>query len=266
MATKLLEVRPIESKKWHGKIGKESFARPKKIQALADAKTMQYAVSFTEEDLKFLEEKKVSYDLSLNFDSEKPHPFWDSGMAAIKLENHTMFFDKNVPLERIKIAILRGSRFVANSMAEYEEGLYPDATHVIHDEVEQAEIKASKVEQKNRAVIIASKLPRERKIQIILAMGGRNMKNQSDDFIIVELDELISKDPEKFIRVAERDKKSLADFALVIEALQKNVLRKEGHKILYMDSVLGSDEDAVAEYLGKDENQDLKMIIIQKVS
>ena len=48
---KLVEVRPIEVKKWHGKKGQESFTRPKKIQALIDPVTMQYATGLTEEDI-----------------------------------------------------------------------------------------------------------------------------------------------------------------------------------------------------------------------
>ena len=63
----------------------------------------------------------------------------------------------------------------------------------------------------------------------------------------------------------KKDKKEVANLALATEALQKHILRKEGHKILYMDSVLGDDLETVANYLGSDENQDLKMNIMQKL-
>jgi len=261
-----VEVRPIEVQKWHGKKGAESFTRPKKVQALVDPVTMKYATGLTAEDLKFLKEKKVAYDLSDNYDQDTPHPFWDSPMTAIKLENNTMFFNLENPIDYIKVRIMKASKYVANSMTEYEEGLYPEATHVIHDEAEQIEILATKVEMRNTAVLEASKLDLDRKIQIILVMGGKNTKNQSAGFVAVELDKIVQKDPEAFLRLIKMDKKQTANHALVLEALQKSVLRKEGQRIFHMDSPLGLDEIEVAEYLSKDENQDIKLLILGKVN
>lgn len=261
-----VEVRPLEVKKWHGKVGAESFTRPKKLQALVDPITMRYATGLSEEDIKLLRKKGVQYDLSDNFISDTPHPFWDSSMAVIKLENNTMFFDTDAPIDFIKIKMMRASRFVANSMQEYESGLFPDATHVLYDEQETAAIKASKVELKNKAIIEASKLNTERKIQLIMILGGKNVKNQSTDFIAVELDKVVTKDPEEFLRHVTMSKAHLASHALVLEALQKTILRREGQRIYHMDTPLGIDEIEVAEYLAKDENQDIKLLILSKLN
>lgn len=266
MASIKVEVRPIEHKKWHDKTGQESFTRPKKIQALLDSNTMKYATGLTEEDIKALRKKGVNYDLSDNYDSENLHPFWDSSMAVIKLENNTMFFDLDNDLEFIKVKVMKASKFVANSMAEYENGTWPDATHVIFDEAEQAQVLASKVETRNTAIIEASKLSPDRKVELILVMGGRNMKNQSADFIAVELDKVLNKNPEEFLRNLKMDKKQIAAHALVLEALQKGILRKEGQRIFHMDSPLGIDEIEVAEYLAKEENQDIRLLVLQKIN
>lgn len=266
MASIKVEVRPIEHKKWHDKTGQESFTRPKKIQALLDSNTMKYATGLTEEDIKALRKKGVNYDLSDNYDSENLHPFWDSSMAVIKLENNTMFFDLDNDLEFIKVKVMKASKFVANSMAEYENGTWPDATHVIFDEAEQAQVLASKVETRNTAIIEASKLSPDRKVELILVMGGRNMKNQSADFVAVELDKVLNKNPEEFLRNLKMDKKQIAAHALVLEALQKGVLRKEGQRIFHMDSPLGIDEIEVAEYLAKEENQDIRLLVLQKIN
>jgi hypothetical protein len=261
-----VEVRPIEHKKWHSKTGPESFTRPKKIQALVDGNTMRYATGLSPQDVKDLAKKGISYDLTDQYDSSGPHPFWDSNMAVIKLENNTMFFDMDNPLDFIKVRIMKASKFVANSMVEYEAGAWPEATHVIFDEAEQAAVLATKVEVKNTAIIEASKLNLERKIQLILVLGGKNMKNQSADFIAVELDKIIQKDPAEFLRFLKLDKKQLASHALVLEALQKSVLRKEGQRIFHMDSPLGIDEIEVAEYLAKEENQDIRLVILGKIN
>lgn len=264
---KLIEVRPIEVKKWHGKKGAESFTRPKKIQALIDSNTMKYATGLSDKDIEALKAKGVSYDLTDNvLEENTPHPFWDSNLAVVKLENNTMFFDKDKPLDFIKISIMKASKFVANSVSDYEKGIFPDATHVLFDEQEQAESKASKVEIKNQAIIEASKLSKDRKIQLILVLGGKNLRNQSDQFITVALDDVINKDAEGFMRYIKKDKKQVADLALATEALQKHIFRRDGHKILYMDSVLGNTLEDVADYLGNDENQDLKINIMQKIN
>lgn len=261
----LVEVRPIETKKWHGKTGQESFTRPKKLQALINTEKMAYDTGLTAEEIVELN-KKVNYDLTNHFDQQNPHSFWDSPMSMVKLENNTMFFDISQPLNYIKVKIMRASKYVANSMSDYEAGLFPEATHVIFDESEQAELLASKVQQEEDAVIAASKMTKDRKIELILALSGKNLKGQSDNFVKVELSKLIKKDPAEFLRYNEMDKDELANYALVLESLQKSVLRKDGHKILYHDSVLGMNEIDVAKYLLVPDNQDLKIRLMAQVN
>lgn len=262
----LIEVRPIETKRWHGKKDAESFTRPKKIQALVNTDTMQYATGLTKEDIEMLQGKGIKYDLSPHYNSDKPHAFWDSNMGQIKLENNTMFFNTDNNIDFIKTKIMKASKYVANSMREYEEGMYPEATHVIFDEAEEADIKASKVAISNKAVIECSKLSKDKKIQLILIMKGKNLKGQSDNFVTVAIDEIVKESPQEVLRQIGLDSKEVTVHALVLEALQKNVLRKDGHKIYYFDSLLGADITDVIDYLSDDENQGLKLKIMQQVN
>jgi hypothetical protein len=262
----LVEVRPIEVKKWHGKVGSESFTRPKKMQALVDTETMKYSTGLSVADIKDLKAKGIKYDLSDNFDSEAPHPFWDSNMSMFKLENNTMFFDVSLPLNFIKVKIMRASKYIANSMSDYNEGLYPEATHVLFDESEEADIVASKVATKTKAIVEASKLSVDKKIELIMIIDGKNLKGQSSSFVEVALDRIITKDADSFLRHLNMDKKEVTNYALVLECLQKSILRKEGHKIMHMDSLLGIDELEVAKYLSEDENQDLKLVLLSQAN
>ena len=264
MATRV-EVKPIDRKKWHGKTGKESFAQPQTIQALANAETMEYAVELTEEDHEFFKNKNVNYDLSLQYNPEEPHPFWDTKTPRIKLENRTMFFNKELPLDRIKVGIMRASKFVANSKKQYEEGGYPEATHYIHDESREVERVASKISLRNDAIIETTKLNPERKIHIIKVLKGTNLKNQTPDFIIKEMDKLIEKNPEAVLRAIRREPKETATLSIVYEALDKGVLREDGHTIKYMDSTLGTSPEEVMEYFMKDKNQEFYLLIRQKL-
>lgn len=261
----LVEIRPIEVKKWHGKTGVESFTRPKTSQALVDENSMSYATGLTNEEIVALN-KVVKYDLTNHFDSENPHPFWDSPMSKVKLENFTMFIDISQPLNYIKVKVMKASKFVANSKADYDEGLYPEATHVIYDESEQAEVLATKVQNEEDAIIAASQMTLDRKIEIILALGGKNLKGQSENFIKVELNKIIKKDTAEFLRYEKMDKVMVASYALVLEALQKSVLNKEGHKIMYMGANIGMDEMEVASYLLDEDNQELRIRIMAQVN
>jgi len=262
-----VEIRPIDKNKWHGKKGSESFSRPHNIEALVDVKTMKYATGLSEEDIKLLKGKGCSYDLSDDFVNGKVHPFWESKMAQIKLENKTMFLnpDKTM-LDFIKVKICKASKYVANSMQEFEEGKWPDATHIIHDESEQVEIKASKVAIKNQAVIEVSKLPLEKKIQLCMILGGKNVKGKSENHVEVAVSELLEENAEDVLNFIKLDADKMELHALVLECLQKNILVKKGHKIEYNGSSLGGDVYQVIDYLNESENNELRIRLTAAVN
>jgi len=267
-AQKLIEIRPIEVKKWHEKTKDESFTRPKKIQALVDSNTMKYSTGLTSEEIQELTsgERAVNYNLSDHFDMRVPHPFWDGPMGVIKLENNTMFFDISQPLKYIHYKVMKASKYVANSPSEYEDGLWPEATHVIWDESEQVEMKASKIELKNQAIVELSKIDDQRKKELILVLRGKNVMGNSAAFLVPILDEIVTNSAKELLEVLTMDKKELKTRAIVIASLDRGILRKDGHKIFYMDSPLGEDESAVVKYLMEDANQDFKMTIIDKLN
>ncbi len=274
-----VEVRPLNIPKWHGHTGKESFTRPKTLNVLVDSETRQYATGLNYVDKTFSNPdnpkekmteaeyygKILKADLSPQYFEEITHPFWDSKTPKIKLENKTMFFDSDNPIDYIKIKIMKASKFVANSIREWEEGHYPDATHVITDEAEEAEVKASKVQLKNKAIIKLEEASIDRKIQLVLIIGGKNLRGASNNTVTVEVDKLVETKAPEVVRYLDMDKEQLAINALVIEALQRNILKKNGHKIMYYDSYIGDDIDATISYLQQEENQDLKMRIMEQI-
>jgi len=48
----LVELRPIENVRWHGKSGKDNFAQDKSSQILYNPSTGKYATGLTEEEAK----------------------------------------------------------------------------------------------------------------------------------------------------------------------------------------------------------------------
>lgn len=260
-----IEVRPIEVSKWHGKKGKESFKRAVKLEALVDPDKMEYATGLTKQQADKYGEL-LRQDLSPQFVPGTPHPFWNSSLGVVKLENRTMFFDTDNPLDFIHVSIMKASKFVANSKKEWEEGKFPEAEFLIHDELEEVEVQAAKLQVKQKAIIASASMSKSAKAEIILILDGKNLKGKSDDFIDVEMFKIIERDPRNALRYIQRDKKENALEALVTEALQKSVLKKKGHRIYFFESVLGSDITEVGAYLMDDENQDLKLRIMELVN
>jgi len=263
----LVEVRPIETKKWHNKVKDESFKRPNKLPALVDGDTMRYSTGLSEEDINILKnEKNVNYDLTDNYDPDNAHPFWDSTLPVVTLKNQTMFFNTDLAIDYIRVKIMKASKYVANSQKDIDEGKYPDATHVIHDESEEEEIKASKIAMSNKAVIEAAKLSSSKKADLLLIIDGILAKGKSDDFITVKMDAVIKEKPADVLRYIGMDKEQVQLEALVLECIEKNILQEDGHKVKYHDSILGMDALEVVEYLKLDENQDLKLRLMQTVN
>lgn len=280
----LIKVKPIDTASWHGKKGYESFRKPKTIQALVNASTQTYATGLddvvkafpdpdSDSDKKVLTEKAyyskvLNADLSDRFNEEIPHPFWDTKTARIKLENRTMIFDLDNPLDYVKVKILKRSKYVANSVDEFNKGMFPEATHIIFDENENVEEKANKIAQRNSAIGLTLKLTKEQKVNLVATLSlsdsddfykAKVLRDKSENFVDVELNKYIENSPDLVISYIKGGKERLETEALVIECLQKSHLTKDGHRIKYFDSVLGQSIHEVTDYLMIDKNQDLKL-------
>jgi hypothetical protein len=262
----IVEVRPIEREKWHKKIGKDSFKRPVTVEALVSIHTGQYSTGLSKEDRTRLEEA-TGFNLSPDYVQGKAHEFWNSTAAQIKLEHKTNIFKVDRPLDEIKVKVLKASDLVANSQKEWEEGKFPHALFVIFDEEEDMELRASKGALKRKVIIESSKLTASRKAEIVQILSGVSVRKQTPEWIDLKLDEEIEqKGAERVLVVMERDKKRTSLHAMALEALQKNVLRKEGSAIYYMDDQIGFDLEATLDYFADKKNQPLKAQILEKIN
>lgn len=262
----IVEVRPIEKERWHMKGGKEAFARPVTIEALVNINTGQFATGLTKEERVKLEEA-TGYNLSPDYTVGKPHEFWNSPAASIKLEHKTNIFNTDRPLDLIKVKVMKESDLIANSQKEYEEGKFPNAIFVIFDEQEDIERKASKASIKRQVYVETSKLTKSRKAEIVQILSGVSVRKQTEDYIDYKIDELIGeKGPEKILNVIQRDKGRTTLHALVLEALHKGVLRKEGSSIYFMDDQLGFDLESTIDYFTDKNNQTLKAQVLERLN
>lgn len=261
-----VEIRPIERKKFHLKEGKDSFTKDKVLEVLVNAKTYKYETGLTPEDIEMLSKQMPGVDLSDNFNELVPHPYWTSKAASIRLPNSTLLLDTNIPANYIKWKNLKASRYVANNMKEYEEGMWPDATHVIYDEAEDAQTKATKAEKKMEAYSKVADMSSEVKANIIRILEGRPVKKATLKYINGEIADIIESKVDDFLKYANMDVAEVNIRSVVLEAISSGVLNKEaGGAIFYMgEQIAYSYEEAITWFKHPD-NQKMKVAILEKV-
>ncbi len=257
-------VKPIPRKRWHGKEGKESFSRPLSLEVLLDTSTGAYATGLTPSEAEEYS-KKLGVDLSSTYYPDKPHPFWGSNAGKIKLPNHTMIFDDTKPMDFVKIKNLKASKFVANSYKEWEDGLFPEAEFYIFDEEEEVEIKATKIQNRNRCIEVMNKMSLTEKTNMVRILSDKTVSGRSQNFIDVELANIIDNKTDEFIKYAKMDAAQVTARAQMIECLSLNILVKDGSAITYMGDRIGADFEQALEYFMSPENQMIKISILEKL-
>jgi hypothetical protein len=261
----IVEIRPLNIPKWHGKTEQEAFTQPHTLEALYDHNTGGYATGLTvEEEEKY--SKKLNVDLSRAFNQDEPHPFWNSKMGRVKLENATMILNDEIALEFVKVKMLKASKYVANSMKEWQEGLFPEATHVIYDETQEEDIKATKQLKKQEAVRLSLELSPDAQANIVQILTGNSVKGKSANFMVGEIGDLIDTRLDDFIIEAKKDKKDLFVQAAVMEAIYRNILTKEGTAVYYLSDKIGFDFDSAVEWFKDPQNQNMKTMILAKLN
>jgi hypothetical protein len=260
-----VEIRPLSIPKWHGKTEQDSFTQPHTIEALYDHNTGGYATGLTEEEEEKYQ-KKLNVDLSSTFNQDEPHPFWNSKMGRIKLENATMVLDDTIALEFVRVKVLKASKYVANSMKEWEQGLFPEATHVIYDETEEEDIKAGRAKKKQEAIKLSLDLSMEAQQNIVQILTNKSVRGKSANFLVGEIDDLMTDQLDNFIVQAKKDKKDLFTTAAVMEAIHRNILTKEGTAVFYLSDQIGYDFESAVEWFKDPQNQNMKTSILGKLN
>jgi hypothetical protein len=263
MDNRIVEIRRIKTEKWHRLKDDQDITRP--IIICPRQVGMKYDTGLTETERVDLE-AKTGFDLSLNYNINKPHPFWDSKMAALKLKTAPVLLQLTNPLDFIKYKIALQHPNVATSLDEYEEGLFPSATHYIFDEKIVLEKKASKLQKRNKAITALNKLGKTTKVSMIQIINKKPVANLSNEFIELEMEKILTDHLDKFLALNLMKKDEIFIRAIIMEALFKGILIKDGSAIQFMGDRLGIDFDDTVLYLSKDENNEIKARILSNLN
>lgn len=259
----IVEVRPVPRDKWHGKKGKESFSQPHSYEVLYDTVKGGWANGLTEEE-EVSYGKQLGVNLSKSLPAAMAHPYYSTQAAFIKLPNHTMTFNTDNAAEAVKVKAMKESRFIANSLKEWQDGLYEDATHFIYDESEEAEAKATKFQKRVELMGIISGMSDDQKVSLIQIVGDKTVRGQSKNYIDGVLATLVE-DPTKvedLLFYAKADKAKLYARATVLEAIHRRVLVKDGATVSFKGDRIGMDVDDATTFLLDDANQKYKVAIL----
>lgn len=260
----IIEVRPVvvADEPW-APSGKDDFKRPVVVSALV--KDGQYQVDLSEDELKQIAEQ-TGYDLSLRYNPESSHPFWDTKLGQVRLENRTMYFDKSKPLERLRIAVLKKHPICAASRRAFEKGLFPEAEFMITNEEESLDTKAAKVKAKREAVIMAAEMSPAQLQWIIAILRGKTTRNMQANALTIAVDELIEESPEKFLATAKMDADDLKTQAIVKEAIFAGVITRRKNGLFFEGENVGATEGDVIALITDPMNQALKIRMLDKVN
>lgn len=261
----LVEIRPLPQKKWHGKKDGESFAQTKAVEVLYDTDTGRYATGLTSEEAEKYG-KLLGVDLSDTYSAATPHPYFSEKASWVSLPNHTLVLNTEKPNDYIKVKHMKASKRVANSMGEWEAGKFPDATHVIFDETEEVALKASRIEIKNKATEYVGKMSPQDKVNVVRILSEKSVKNQSADFITVEMDEIVTNKSKELVDLMTKyNRAQITLRSNVLEMVSRNIITKEGGSYYYMGELIGMDFEDTVSYFLDPNNQQLKVLMLQKL-
>lgn len=261
----IVEVRPLPLKKWHGKQGAEAFTQPHTIEALVDPETGRLATGLTEEEAERLG-KKMGLDLSDTFTGSS-HPFWGDKVAWVQLPNRTLILNTDNPKDYLKAKLLKSKSApqVANSQKEYDEGRFPDATHIIYDEAEEIAVEAGKEELRMLAYSKISGLSQEDKAALLFLLTNRYSRKQSLDYLNVKLGEQIKLNPKEVLRILGMGGKEVKLRARILELLEKNILTKQRGTICYMGEMIALDYEDAVRWFNDPQNSQVKLLIFEQL-
>ena len=248
----LVYVKPIIKERWHGlhKQGRAKFQGTSDvIQPVYDSSIGRLATGLTTEDAERLG-KTLGADLTPNSGNE----FWQT--FKVKLEDKTTIYDLSIPLQEIQVAVLKASKYIANSQKEHENGKWPNAKYVIHDEKQEIQKKARGAEVKAKAVTMFSKLTHAKRVDL-LKIFGKAASNVSEDFSYSQLYEIVEDDPKRFMEVAGAKPEMIKIKSLIFDLEGKGILRTKGTAYLYNDQQVGFDYEDTVSYLMSPKNQEL---------
>lgn len=152
---------------------------------------------------------------------------------------------------------------VAHTKAEMDNN--SQKLFYIHDPEVETKQQNMEVKMRKTAYMEFSKLDRKiDKMKMLLkVLDDVNVDNMTDVDIENRLEDVLNKDPKAFVDKATD--KHLETEAFIVDLISKNILRKIGNSIYYIEEKLGGDMEETILYLADNKNSEMLMILKEKL-
>ena len=180
---------------------------------------------------------------------------------AVTITNKDLVLDMENPRDRLDIAILKMDSRVANSSTDRHK--WPKAEYIIHDAEESAKEENSKITEEARAIAdFVALTPSE--MRNYLKLLGKGAGSMSDVVVKNVLFKVAKNEFDKFNRIT--DMPNYKTKVLLYDLIAMGTVKMKGGHYFYDEVQLGHGEDSSCAYLDDLHNQELRMLLINKVS
>lgn len=256
----VVEIRPIDVVRWHKQAGPLSFSRPVTIEAFFDQSKGGYNTGLTEDEQLYLE-AMTGLQLDNKFHRDQAHPFWSSAAGRVKLENQTQLININTSFNYIKYKLCKACTLVANSLDEYNQGIWFEATHFIHNEEERIQVEAQTIDVTRKAYRIVDKMTPANKRKLLQVVAGQAIANRSAEYVDVSLEDMLKTRPADILTYASLDPKRLSILSFIHDGVYKNILMVKKGGYYFNETLIGYNLHETADYMSNPKNQEVVLVI-----
>lgn len=261
----IVEIKYGRTNSWHNLPSDRTISQPLTFTAAIDGIKREYKIALPPDELEAIA-KRTGYDLSLQVVPGLPHPFWDSNMMRIKLDRaSTNTLEIQSDVDKLRLAVIRGSGLVAPSEQALHSGDYPNAEFYIYSEEEQVQRDEAKASKQIRAVTILNEMPDTAAHHLLKLLSNKKFGKRTVEFTRTALLQKITEDVDVFLSYALMTPQRLRTLVLIEQAVADGHLQKEGTSYFYATDRLGFDREETAKFLEENVNQPLLLRLMELV-
>lgn len=184
--------------------------------------------------------------------------FWKT--FYIKMGTKDIILDTDQPLDELKYLFLKTHRDIVIGFT----GNNPRANYMIINKESEAKLANKYNQDRRRAMKEFDKLSLT-DMRKLLRLYGHRSDNISAELVESKLYEIVDRDPKKFFDKWVDNKRRETEY-LIMDAIAKNVIRKNKSEYKYGVDTLGMSMDDAINYLDAADHRDLKATIINETS
>lgn len=183
--------------------------------------------------------------------------YWDT--FAIKIGKKDVLINTDNTEDYLKYLFLKGHKRVAQGL----DKVTPSTDYVLINKEAEAE-QANRVNKTKREAYRAMDKMSLEEMRKCLRVYGIKADSMSNELVEAKLNELVEKDPAKFMRVWVENPNKEMNF-IIEEALSKNILRKNRATYYFGTDVIGNGIEDVIAFLNDKKNQEIKLAILSEI-